>query len=577
MAGIPNQPTGKPGSVPTPVPQTSALDAYADAPPKGGSALDSYADAAPAPEAAAPAEPSFGQRAAEVAADWAPAVGGVMGGIGGAAFGPVGAVGGAAVGGALGQQYREFIETQILGKPALDQEQSALATGKAALTEGAGQAAGLGIAKAGSKIAASKFGQKAAAAIADAAEVPLNYLKTTIQGVRDKITEPVTKLIAEKGTSLTAEGSGDAVKSLLKDNIKAKYGPFVQAYGDLDAVAKTVPLDGAVRQGFTNDLRKWGTENLAGDSLRTVKKFAGSLDTAASGTQFESVLGQIADARQVALQSGATKQAAVLKQLQNKAEDFMELETTKLAARIQAGKATPQEISFLDQIVKSRGIQEPDPTKYAKSLANDYLKAKDKIKSDYAGFRSFLEDVGEQTKVKSTKRGPMRFLDEIDDVPSEKLVERMFDPKNAAALRRMQKETPEVFDQVARAKMSQIVQKSSPNGKLDLQAFRAEVHKVPDATRAILFKPDDMRIITQTVDNPRLKKLAALENVGSNSVVKLIGNIVEAGRITGGVAAKGVGKAAASPAGRQVTGKAALTMGQQFLNAFTPQGQEPPQ
>lgn len=522
MAGIPNQPTAKPSDLPGP-PSLNDFEASDGPPPLDGFEMEAPADVE-APEQ------SMGEKAVE----YLPAALGVVGGIVGAGAGGVGAVPGAVGGAAIGQSLRRLIEINVFGKGSDSTPgQEVMGVAKEGAMEGAAQAVGLGIGKVGAKAVASKWGQKAIGAVSEMAEAPLKMLKTSINEAREKIERPVLEFIAKNTTKLNTDEAGGVVKNLLKENIKKRYGPFVQAYSDLDTVAKAVPLADESRRRFTMGLKEWGADTTAGDNWKVVKKFADSFDGASTGKQFDDIIGQIADAKDVAFRTGATKQGQFLKNLQSRAEDFMELETTKLAARVQAGKATPQEMQFLSQIVKQRGIAEPDPTKYAKSLAKDYLSAKDKVKKDYSGFRSFLEDVGEQTKLKAERKGPMAFLSNMDDVSNEKLIERMFDPKNAAALRKMQKETPEVFDQVLKTKVTELVKKASPDGNLDLFALRKEVNKLPGATKAILFKSDELKALEKTLSNQRLESLARLERRGEGMIANFYGEVLELSRLAG--------------------------------------------
>lgn len=498
--------------------QASALDQYAE-PTSAPSALDQYAESYDPNAEIEPTPLSPIQHAAQISGEWAPTIGGIAGGMAGMGMGPAGAIGGAALGGAAGQAYREFIETQVL--KWLPSEEPMTNIAKSALTEGAGQAIGMGVGKVLGKVVS-----KAAPFV----EGPINYMKNVIQAEKDSITAPILKIMAEKATTLSTEESGDMVKELLRKDILNKYGPFVQAYADLDTVSKATPIKDEARRGFTQKLREWGAEELAGDNYKILKKFVNDLDAADTGKKFNDVIKQIGDLRQKTLQAGAHNQSAFLKELRDRSDNFLESETTKLAARIQAGKASPQEMKFLNVIMESRGIQEPDPTKYAKSLAKDYLKAQDKIKKDYAGFRQFLEDVGEQTKSKTTKRGPIQFLGNIDEIPSEQLVDKMFDKRNAAALRNMQRETPQVFDQVSKAKISSLINKASPNGKLNLELFRNEVNSIPISTRNILFGSDAVHTINSVLDNPDLARLQKLNSRGENFMVRWAEDIMQASK-----------------------------------------------
>lgn len=488
-----------------------------------------------------------------------PVAGGIIGGIAGTAAGPLGSIGGAALGGAAGQSYRDLIETKLLGKPQSAPMDVAKDIALAAGEEGAGQLVGMGIAKAAGK-AASLASKYISAPIKEGME-------SIVKSVRSSVEEPLMKLLDAKTVPFNTEVAGDTAKNLLKQNIQAKYGPFIKAYNGLDEVANVTPIRDEARLGFTKSLTEWASENHAGDNYKIIKKFANDIDASNSMRQLNDVVSQINDARQVAAKSGAVKQAAMLKELRDKVTGFSENEITKLAARIQGGKASPQELMFFEKMVLQNGIQEPNPMKYAKSLADDYLKTKDKVRVDYAGFRSFLEDVGEQTKLRADNKGPMAFLNSLDDVPSEKLIERMFDKKNAAALRRMQKETPEVFDVVTKSKISQLVQKASPEGTLNLGKLRKEIYALPESTRSLLFSADELKTMNLVVSNPKLKRLEALERVGDNMLTRWAQDVANIGMIYG----EGAMKSPKISAGvRQVVGNAAIAGGGKAKEMLTP-------
>jgi hypothetical protein len=479
-----------------------------------------------------------------------PLAGGIVGGIAGAPLGPAGAVGGATLGGAAGQSYRDLIETNLLGKPQSSTTEVAKGIGTAAVEEGASQLLGMGIMKAAGSAVKLASNQIAA---------PVKqFMADTVKSVRASVEEPLTKLIASKITPLTAEGAGDSAKQLLKQNITNKYGPFIQAYTNLGDVAKVTPIKDEARRKFTMGLKEWGVENHSGDNWKVIKKFSDDIDAANTGAQLDSVIQQIGDARSVAFKSGASRQATVLKELQTRAQDFSEGEITKIATLIQAGKASPQEMQFIQQLAQQRGIAGPDATKYAKTIAKDYLTAKDKVRTDYAGFRSFLEDVSEQAKVKVNNKGPMTFLSDLENVPSEKLIERMFDPKNAAAFRRMQTETPEVFDVVAKSRVSRLVQESSPDGTLNLEKLRTNIYKLPEDTRKLLFTSDNMATLNKVVSNPKLKRLDSVERLGDNALIKWVNDLTDVTLTVG----EGVAKAPRTSAGiRQVIGGAGVGAG----------------
>lgn len=581
MAGIKGQPTPKPSDVSAPVPDTGASASALDSFMAEESKLNEFmaAEAAPTelPEDTGP-EPMLtpggtAEAVVQTTADWAPTIVGTAGAIAGTTMGgPVGGIALAGLGGAAGTGYKQWIEQNILGKAPADPNAQLKEAGQNALLEGAGQAAGLGMGKAAGALGKTKFGAAIAEKVGQVAEAPLKYIRESINDGVAKLEEPLLKFIAERSTPMNTEAAGTAAKELLKKDISGKYGTFIKAYADLDAIAKTIPVEDKVRHKFTEGLKSWSLDNHGGDNYKMIRKFADDINAANGGAQIDDVIKQIGDSKRMAMKNGATGQAKVLGELQDKANDFLEGETTKLAARIQAGKGSPQELAYIQQLAQQAG--EPDAAKYAKSLTSDYLKGKDTVKKEYAMFRDFLEDVGEQTKTKAGRTGPSAFMQNLEDVPSEKLIERMFDPKNAAALRRMQKATPEVYDTVVKSKLSQIVQKASPDGSLDLGAFRKEVYKLPESTRNMLMSPAELKQMNLVVDNPRVKALKGMQEQGENFMLKWAERIVGATQSVGGKAAADTTKALqASPLLRQAVGRPAAGLGAAFL----PQSEEPPQ
>lgn len=574
MAGIPGQPSPKPSQLPPQpgtIPEGSALNDYKA--PKG-SALDTYSmgeagasqDGGAVPEA--PGQfPGAGL--VQGALDALPAAGGMAGAVAGfGAGGPLGMVAGAGAGGVAGESLRQTLQAAVFGNKGTRADLYGQ-LGQSGLNEATGAAFGESLGPIAQGIAKSKFG-KAAGQFLEQVKGPIQMVRDAVQEVRDGIEEPLLKVLNNKATSMNTEQAGDAAKQLLTENIKQKHGPFVQAYSDLNAVSQAMPLADEARYKFTQGTKKWALDSLSGDNYRVVGKFMDQIDSANTGAQLDDVIKNIGDAKNTAYNAKAYNLSNTLKELQSRAQGFFEGETTKLAARIQGGKATPEEMNFLQTLAQQRGIQEADPTKYAKSIAKDYLTGRDKVRSDYANFRSFLSDVGEQTKIRAENQGPMAFLSEINDVPSEKLIERMFDPKNAAALRRMQSETPEVFDTVVRSKMSQIMQQASPDGQIDLAGVRKILNRMPESTRNMLMNSEEMKTMHAVLDNPRLERLKNIDKMGQMSVLKWAADLGEVARITGAGAVKsGVG-VMQNPAGATAVGSA-------LTNAISPSAPQEPQ
>lgn len=551
MGAIKGQPAPKPMGTPVPVPGAGAKSAVDDffaeySPPKAsaaGNAVDDFFSPEPEEEVTLPPEESLMTREGLTrgALQTLPVAGAMVGGTLGLVGGPAGSITGAAGGAIAGASLKATLEKAIFGTGPQSREQYAKELAGEAASGAGGQA--LGMAIPGIVASTKNLGSKAIAKIGNVlAGVPEeatgSYIKapqavkelaklsngdiataadnvrtkfsTAIEETRGALEDPALKIMAGRTTDLSDRQVGDSIKQLIKTDVMQKYGPFQQAYGDLDAVNKVIPLRDEARRTFQNSIRSWALAEFpqSSKSWGAVKKYTDSFSAANTGAQFNSVIGDLSDEINVAFRTGETKKADLLLNIKNRANDFLEGQVESLASRIQAGKATPEEMGFLSKLAQVKGVQEPDPTKYAKALANDFLTNKARIKSDYSGFKQFMGNLEEQTKIRS--KGTMSFLDKLDEVPSEKLVNKMFDAKNTRALEAMKKETPAIFEQLSRYKVKELMQESAVDGKLNVVKFYDSVKSLSPEIRNLLLSPEEQKTLASVVTNPRLTRLNKL-------------------------------------------------------------------
>lgn len=560
MGGIKSQPAPKPSQLPSPVPEIDPFSAAVvsgegEADPFAGAQINAVGAAGAQENAGAPQETGLLASGLQLSADIAPA-GLALGGafMAGPALVPAAAM---AMGlGAIGMAYRQIVEQNILhSQPSQGPLERIQGMKETAGGEGLAQVVGTGIMKgipaAGKALGKTKAGAAVYEKAAQLAEEPLSYVKGVIESARTKLQEPLMKIVASKGTSMNTEMAGDAAKNLIKGRIEAKYGTFKVAYENLDAVAQNLHITDEMRRGFTQKLKDWAM-NKSGDEYKAVKKFADELDAADNGARFMSEIKRLNGVIRPLMNAGDTELGTTLRAARDMAHEFYEGQTTKLAAKISAGKGTPEEINLIRTLMQQRGIQD-DPVKYAKSIAGDYLKDIKKVRTEYATFRNFLEDVAEQTKTRATNKGPMAFLDNLDDIPSEKLIERMFDIKNARALRTMQTETPGVFKTVVSSKFQQLVNKSTSGGMFNPFKFRKLMEELPESTQGFLMDSAEMKVMHQVLASPKLRGLDALERLSESNIRHLMQGALEVVKDTGGTAIKA---AAEKPVVRQAVGKA---------------------
>ena len=565
MAAVSGQPAPKPSQIKSPVPEASlqadfdaALDEIGANPPAIQAATASPSieptqpnpidaefeaalnEVAPTAQEAEPERPWYdvtGKGLVQGALAAIPTVTGAGGAIiGGLTGGPLGIPAGAAAGGVAGESLKKTLESALFGQKPESRKEFYKGLASEGLTQAEGAMIGelIPVAAKGIKEAMKKAGKALGIAeqttgtyidapdavkqlvkesngdIVTAADMKRGEFQSVIKAKRGELEDPALQLMASKGTLATDREVGDQVKNLIKQNVETKYGPFKEAYAQIDQVNKALPLPDEARLKFSSGLKDWALDNFpqSGKSYSQVRQYADAFDASSNGLQFDNVVKELNGEIATAYRMGNTNQAQLLTQVKNRANEFMENRVTKLAEGVLNGKASQQEIATFKQIAaNSPVVKDPGAIDtYYKEVAKNFLDNKSKIKSDYAGFKTFMEGLGEQTKIRS--KGTFDFINSLDDVPSEKLVSKMFDVKNTRALQQMRKETPEVFDALSRNKVKEMMSDSvGKDGGLDVVGFYQNVQKLPKEVRDLLFSKEDMVTLGKTVLNPDYVKL----------------------------------------------------------------------
>lgn len=590
MAGIAGQPGTKPSAVQSPVPQTG--DPFASgpeaAPAQGG--VDPFS-AGPGTEAAASSgsnsliDPnSMTGKAVQGVASVLPVGMGIATSL--TAGGPTNPAGIAMgmLGAAGGQGWKDLIEQQLLGKkPPADNGNLGLksmtdAAGSFGADTVIGEAAFKGIAATG-KFAMETAGGKAAAEwVAEQAKPAIDYVSNFTDSLKKTIVQPVTDYLEKNMAQGTAEQSGNEIKQKLGNLISGKFQQFKQSYAAINKVAADTPLADETRRGLTDKLRNDAVD-LPQNLYGMVKRYANQIDGASNAQQVHEVISQV-DGEIARLSSGKTSpairdQLAALEQFSNRATDFMENNTQGIAKRIASGKASPGEMQAFEQMMSNQAnptvpVGEQNLAKYAKSVANDYLDQRTQVNANYAKFRGLLEDVGEQTKTKAEGFGPMQFFRKVDEVPSEQLVERMFQPKNAAALRAMQNETPEVFQAVKQARVRDIYNNSMKDGAVDFKKLADNFDSLPESARSLIISDGERAEIRKIANSSSLKVLSTMQDNIATKFAKGVGDLAHFTAMAGG---KGGKDLVSSPLGQAVANK---TFGAGIRNAIPSPAQPPP-
>lgn len=519
---------------------------------------------------------------AQKTADIAPTALGIAGGIVGMGAGPAGMAAMGMAGGAAGMGYRNLIEHELLGKPYGDPSKEWQATVDRSGDEGASllTAEGLirGTGKLGKAAMQTQAAQKMSAMVAEKSAPLVKYVSEFTDSVKKEVIKPVTDYLEANMAQKTPEVSGDAIKEKLGARIKPMFDQFKQRYAEINSIAAETPMTDSARLSLSEGLRN-DARGLPSNLYNMVKRYADKIDSAGNAQQVHGVIsevnGEIARLQQRSTSSAMRDQLSTLQQFSDRATDHMENFTYGIAKRISQGKASMPEMQAFEKMMVSQAnptvaTGEQNAAKYAKSVADDYIAKRNSVNMDYSKFRGFLEDVGEQTGTKARGRGPMQFIQQLRDVPSEQLAERAANPKNAAALRAMQKEVPEVFAEVKQAQIRSVYNKSMEDGSVSLKKLADNFEALPESMRGMIISPAELKTIRAVADSTNLKAIDAMQKSSILKITNEIKNIVHAGALF-------TGKIAKDTAGtRPVQATINRAVGGPLLNAFGPQQPEQP-
>lgn len=573
MSGIKGQPSAKPSDVKSPIPgqtQTSAFDSadtgMGQAAGKAASAFDT-ADTGISQNAQQPQSQFPGAGLVQGTLDALPTIAGVAGGLLSAGAGPEAIPLGAYAGGVAGQSLKTYLQSVIFGQQPASRSEFYNKLATSGEDQAKGMMLGTSIFGAPAEASFAKSGMQDVAASTDVGnvggiikpaveltqkavlegasrttEVPEDVIKnyfnapqpvkdlavkfsgdvpeaanamrqefnTNIQQTRDQMEGPAREAIAGRITAASPMEAGDNVKSLLSQTLTQQNSEFVQAHQFFDTVNSSLPLDINARLKFGNSLTndaKSGDYGHIKEYYGAAEKYRDLFGASETGAGFKNSM-KVLDAEiTTEFRAGDNAKAKFLVDIKDKATDFLDKQIDKLADTVQNGKPSPEQTQAMQAIRDSQGMQGLSLKRYADDMAQAYTNNKSAVNRDYAVFKGFQSDVGEQTRTSS--RGAVSQVAAINDVPSEKLIERMLDPKNAAALSRMKTATPQVFQEVANFKVKQIADASTVDGVLDLSKFADNVmnnKKLPPDVRNLVFTPEELKGLNSVVKDPKYQR-----------------------------------------------------------------------
>lgn len=135
----------------------------------------------------------------------------------------------------------------------------------------------------------------------------------------------------------------------------------------------------------------------------------------------------------------------------------------------------------------------------AENIASQAVEEFKTLSKKYADFKDTLTELATGSKLGKGFSTYGRVEHVLEKIPNEKLVEKMFDPKNSSALETMKEKFPEVFESVIKGKRSDMVAAANGNNKSLLDSiFGVNKKGVPNLSpeiRAMMFTPEELQMM----------------------------------------------------------------------------------
>jgi hypothetical protein len=297
-------------------------------------------------------------------------------------------------------------------------------------------------------------------------------LRETIQKFQSDVGDQLQNVFREEG-GVTAFEAGERAKQMISQRADELNTAISAKYADVMPHLEAVQIPDKARLKFYDKLiedgqnfgakgspaealfKTYGERALAQDSVAQLKELATELRSEAS----------------VAKRAGDFKKQEALEQIRGSIKEFQDSQV------ISAGKR-----------MEAEGI--PGAQGLAESLLAD-RKVADKAYAEFMDTVGEIASVGKLGKVRS--HGQLQAA--LENIPSAKLADKLFDAKNIEGLRYLQKNFPEVLEQLSRAKKTALIEAATTKGELMHNQLLNSVNKIPKEVRALMFSPEEMGTI----------------------------------------------------------------------------------
>lgn len=296
-------------------------------------------------------------------------------------------------------------------------------------------------------------------------------INQTLEKFQGDLKEQMASLFRSK-EPMTAFEAGEKAKELITDQANKLNEGISAKYAEVMPQLEAIQVPKIERSKFVEALLQKGAESFGKDSsfYKLYEEIGDRINSRDSVRLLKQLGSEIGTDAKEAWRVGAYNKAKALTEINNSLKEFQDNQI------IASGKA-----------LAKQGV--PEAAGLAEKLVAD-KKIADK------SYREFVEKLGDLSAAgKLGKVGTHgELLNALEKIPSAKLADKLFDPKNIEGLNFLKKEFPEVFAQIMQAKKTSMLEAASTKGELMHNQLLGAVNKLPKEVKNMMFNPEEQEL-----------------------------------------------------------------------------------
>lgn len=288
--------------------------------------------------------------------------------------------------------------------------------------------------------------------------------------------ENVIKETFGSGEHLTPYDGGKLIKDMLKGSIDKIYEPIENIYSSIKSTGSAIDLPDKARLTMY-------------DKLVSLSQKVGS-----RGGPIEKEVRNIAE--RFLSQNKVEELDLLLNELGGEASSAFSSRNATLGHAISNASEAIKEFRFGQIAAQGKGLEKAG-VEGAEQLARESIDEYKKANKLYRDFKETLGDLLSDQRLGGAKKATYGSVNDIlENLVNEKVVDKLFDPKNADGLLRFKEKFPDVFAELIKQKKSQLFQSSMDGEKLGIRKVLKNIYdenKMSSKVRDTIFSTDEIK------------------------------------------------------------------------------------